>query len=293
VAKALNLPLVNRPTNCHLAGNTDLTISGAPVSVNNAGTGDNQCNGTFSKASVETTEMGATNFANSPASLVTIQAGADDIQFGDCMLWELTFGIDGKECVSDGVPTRDVNARLDNVTGALTKVIEETAPNATNGVDVLNYYNPIPAPGNFARSSIGTGSSIDPVCSALSLNYPRIYNDATILQHALNNAIRLAVTRTARAGFNVRLVDIADLEVQHEMCTGAPALFSGELMPGSQFGEDLATIASGWAQCKAGLKSGCDAKQVASNDIHAHVWRAAHPNTFGQADIAKAVEAAR
>ena len=64
-----------------------------------------------------------------PAALVTIQAGADDIDFAGCIEGALTHGSLHSECVSsDDAPTPSVEQDLSNVTSALTTEIESVSP---------------------------------------------------------------------------------------------------------------------------------------------------------------------
>jgi hypothetical protein len=73
------------------------------------------------------------------------------------------------------------------------------------------------------------------------------------------------------------------------MCTGNPALFSAVPIPQSQFDNDLQVI----AKCHVPVfrpKSCSTDEPNAVNDIVGRVWRTAHPNAFGQQDIARAVE---
>jgi hypothetical protein len=280
-----------RSGNCTLAGN-DLAISGATAAQADARTGNDQCTGWPDSESVQQDELPAAQISSRPAELVTIQAGADDIDFSQCMAWELTkfaaFHAQGTRCVKNGSVIPAVTAELAHVRSALTSEIEQTAPYAKHIV-VLNYYQVIPEPTEFQKSSISSGGKVDPVCWGLSHNLQGAYNDAVTLQSALNVSIDQAVSNAHSAGINnVQLVDLTDLEAGHEMCTGNPALFSGEPMPKSQFDTDLQVIIA----CHAYFSQSCQTTEpYAETDLANHSWRAAHPNTFGQQDIASAVEA--
>jgi hypothetical protein len=162
---------------------------------------------------------------------------------------------------------------LANVRDALRSVVERVAPDAQQVV-VLSYYQVVPPPSQFAKSSISPKSGeVDPVCWGLSNNKKGAYKDAQVIQSALNQAISGAVTDAEKDGAtNVRLVDLTHLEDDHGICTASPALFSGELM-------NKRTLAS-------------DIVSLNGQDIENHAWRTGHPNSSGQQDIARAVESA-
>jgi hypothetical protein len=281
VQTSLKLSMSVRPTNCALTGD-QLSISGAQASVKDASTSpasptdlNYQCPGI---RNVQTTEMPADNLATGPAALVTIQAGADDINFGGCIEGALSHSVLHSECVSsDNTPTPSVQHDLSNVSGALTAEIESVS-SRTKRVAVLNYYDPIPNPTDFVNSSIEeSGHQVNPLCLLIGMNKDSLSDQGVIILDALNGAIRQAVINAQAAGSkNVTYVDISKVAVGHEMCTADPAIFSGEPMPISQLTSDLFTIALSGSQ----------------NDVRRHLWRAAHPNQLGQQDIAKAVEAA-
>ena len=329
VAAALSLTLDRRTGNCTLTGD-DLAISGAAAASADTGTpktGNSQCAQWPNNESVQQDEWNAAQLAQDPATLVTIQAGADDIHFTDCMKWELSkVGVhfQSGQCVQNNAAytyfgkcmkwentgyslwhvldpgcvrntsvspaqvftsssMNDIPAALSNIRKALFLEIKEADLYAKH-IAVLNYYQPIPNPVDFRKESIFPGGQVDPVCWALSHNLKGAYNDAVIIQAALNNVIAGAVSDAISAGVkNVQLIDISNLEATHEMCTGDPALFSGELMPKSQFYSDLAA----GAECFVFDTSSCKAKE---QDLTDHIWRTAHPNAFGQQDIAHAIE---
>ena len=281
VQKSLKLSMSVRPTNCMLTGD-QLSISGAQASTRDASTSpaprteiNYQCPGI---RNVQATEIPADNLATKPAALVTIQAGADDINFGGCIEGALSHSVLHSACVSpDNTATPSVRKELSNVTRALTAEIESVSSH-TKRVAVLNYYDPIPSPTDFSQSSIEVpGHQVNPLCFLVGLNKDSLSNQGEIIVDALNTAIHQAVLDARAAGNkNVTYVDISRVEVGHEMCTADPAIFSGEPMPISELTRDLFTIALSGSQ----------------NDIRRHLWRAAHPNQLGQHDIAKAVEAA-
>ncbi len=280
VQGSLNLSMSVRPTNCTLTGD-QLSISGAHAS--SQGTSGNpsspaalnyQCPG---NRNVQNDEIAADNLATKPAALVTIQAGADDIDFAGCIEGALTHSVLHSQCVaSNNAPTPSVVQELSSVTSALTAEIESVSPH-TKRVAVLNYYDPIPSSTDFANSSIvGPGSEVNPLCFLIGVNKVSLSDQSDIVVNALNTAIDEAVLNAQAAGDkNVTYVDVSKVEVGHEMCTADPAIFSGEPMPMTELTRDLVTIALTGSQ----------------NDIERHVWRAAHPNALGQQQIAKKVEA--
>jgi hypothetical protein len=234
--------------------------------------------------SVQGTEVQADGLSTNPASLVTIQAGADDIGFGDCLLNVLTHGAEGSSCVADGEPSSAITKELKNVRSSLKSIIEQVS-HYTKQIAVVDYYEPVPSPNDFDGSSSHSGTNVDPICLALQTDKDGAYNEGVIVTTALNVAIFGAIDDARKDGVkNVVLVDISALEVGHEMCTGYPALFSGEWMSASALGGDVADLLA----CKYG-KVECKAAALAQDDIMEHTWRAAHPNIYGQQDIANAV----
>jgi lysophospholipase L1-like esterase len=332
MATALHLTQSIRSGDCTLTGD-ELAISGAAASdsVTDTGSGSNaQCPGWLGSQSVEGNELPAAQLAQDPATLVTIQAGADDIDFADCIAYDLTkigfYHAQGHQCVrSNAVKTyfgqclqrertasgswdvldpscvrngavpsqalgKGIPDELGNLRTALAEVIEQAAPDAKH-IAVLNYYQAIPNPKDFQRASASPGpDELDLVCDGLAQNLAGSYNDAVILQAALNDAIAGAVSDATSAGVsNVQLINIADLETGHEMCTGNPAIFSGEPIAKSQFTHDIKTI----AECSVPIFHPGDcgmAGPAAEADLSNHTWRTAHPNASGQQDIARAVE---
>jgi hypothetical protein len=314
VASALHLTQTVRKTNCGLTGD-DLAISGATAASKDTRQGNSQCTEWPGSESLQNNELPNAHLSQHPAAFVTIQAGADDINFPDCMKWELIkiglYHPEGTQCVESDAASKyfgkclkwelsssaawhvldpgcvrsstvkpalvftktrgnDIPAELTNIRTALTDEIEQASPYATQ-IAVLNYYLPIPNPTDFKKTSIFSGGQVDPVCWGLSHNLKGAYNDAVIIQAALNNTIAAAVSNAVGAGIkNVQLVDISNLEVGHEMCTGSPAIFSGQLMPKSQFYKDIL------------FRRG--------QDFEKYIWRAAHPNVYGQQDIANSIE---
>jgi hypothetical protein len=268
----LHLTMDIRPTNCTLEKD-DMAFSGAPMSNNNRGDGNNQCSNFTKSVSVEGDELAYSDIVDSPAQLVTIQAGADDIQFADCLKADLLSPF-GARCVQNGKVTTDVSNRLKNLHGALLSLIYFLSRSQSAAhIAVLNYYQAIPSLRDFDPRSAQPNGNIDLICTLLAGNLSQTRNDAVVVQQALNNEIASAVTEAKNNGItNVQLVDISHLEDHHEMCTGKPALFSGEPMSHFRFFFDT------------------NSQTFDLPDLEDHVWRAAHPNSFGQRDIANAVE---
>lgn len=90
VAAKFGLSLNIRSTACTLTGD-DLAVSGAPAASLNVTGPDTNCGATTGLGkSVQTNELAASDLGSLPAKLVTIQAGADDIDFANCLEYDLT-----------------------------------------------------------------------------------------------------------------------------------------------------------------------------------------------------------
>lgn len=325
VASVLHYSMGLRTSNCSLSGD-NLSISGAHASSVNAGNApvtepsasNFQCSswgpyplfgqsvpGASGNPSIQGTEVAAASLSTNPAALVTIQAGADDIGFGDCLKFILSFDHLGKSCLTKGEePTSALEGELAHVTSSLLQTIKQVSPDAGR-VAVVGYYQPIPAPSNFDASSAYNATSFNPVCLLLAANMrlnkttvgygpDSAYDAGVILTAALNTAIIRAVKEAQAEGVsNVAYVNIEGLEVGHEMCTADPALFSGEAwsyasLTGPVFGNVTACRTSEFNPVVCALA----AKRMYEDmkgGLEAHTWRVAHPNRFGQQDIAKAV----
>lgn len=297
VAEGLGLKMVRRSSNCakgeSLLPGDQLSVSGAQASATLAAEAaptptnapNYQCPGR--NRSVQGTELPAANLAAHPARLVTIQAGADDIDFSGCLEYLVLHNHLGRDCANNGQVTSYVGDRLPYVKAALASIIESVSPYA-HEVVVVDYYDPIPAPNDFDESSTSIGTSINSICQGLQLNKREAYNDSVTITTSLDNTIIEAVDEAKSHGYsNVLLVNISSLLAHHEMCTKDPAVFSGEAIGEDALRTDLAAIAS----CKAAGFL-CSAATSAQEDIEQHTWRAAHPNVLGQRDIARAVLAA-
>lgn len=177
---------------------------------------------------MENDELPAAQLAQDPATLVTIQAGADDIAFDQCLTWDLAkLGpkhFEGQQCVKHGQVTKALHDELQEVQDALVREITEAAPYAQH-IAVLNYYQAIPRASDIRRSSIYyPHGQVDPVCWLLSNNAQGTRSDATIIQSALNGAILKAVDQVITsadlpAGHTVQPIDVSGIEAGHEMCT--------------------------------------------------------------------------
>lgn len=257
VAQAIGYKLAVRSTYCSLSGD-QLTVSGAHMSVDNRVGRWKDCPRNGTVPNVYPDEFNAANFAQDPPTLVTIQAGADDINFAGCLKGALALPakLGAKRCVNRTGITSKISSELANVTNSLSQLITAIA-SATNGktrVLVLDYYDPIPNPSSFVQD----GSFL---CTALATRNAAAYQEALLVQGALNLAISQGVTQAASGPTHPQatFVDIADVlggissNIAHNVCTAQPWLFSGDPFDGL-------------------------------------FWRAVHPNALGQAAIAQVVE---
>jgi len=255
VASAKNLSLTTRSTYCSLTGD-QLTVSGAPMSGADVTGAWKDCPTKGKHPAVFPTEFNAAGWSTPPA-LVTIQAGADDIDFAGCLGYALGARgfIGGRKCTAHGHVTKWVNQRLTNVTSALDQLITSigSKTNDQTKIFVLNYYEPIPPPDSF----VSDGSQL---CGLLDLSKVPAFNQALIIQSALNRAIEQGIFDAEHRASPppVTLVDISGLmggfgaTTPHGVCTAQPWVFTGSLF---------------------------DAK----------FWRAVHPNALGQQAIAQAI----
>ncbi len=297
VAHALGLTMTVRPTNCHLTGD-QLSISGAVSDPSDNTNPDGQCPPQRARYLGE--EVAAAGLEQHPARLVLLQDGADDIDFAACLEYALAraagvgLGL-GTQCLANGGVTPELAAKLSNVRTSLTQAIEAVAPHAARVV-VLNYYQPIPRPGQVADDSAASHLHTNLVCTGLKVNTAATYADALVVGGALNAAIAGAVS-DARADHvtNIELVDISSTMEGHGICTADPWIFSGEPVPDATLAVDAASVA-GAASCDRLAVLPCASldrrAKAAELDLQDYVWRAAHPNASGQTAIARAVERA-
>jgi len=250
VDKALGLlPLNYRKLDCALYSPTglpydQLAVSGAPSQPSQWVSGDSTCGDSVMG------ELDQAQLSKFPPALVTLQVGADDVDFGACLTWALTEPIPipgGQKCVNGSDPTDfsltpRVSSELGTLYSGITNIISRIhreAPGAQ--IVVLDYYQPIPQ-----ADAVLSGSSA--ICHDIRFSSQggnwRTYirNIGTYLQGRLNNTIHTATQQFPDVAF----VELASLMSGHEMCTPDTWLYS-----------DL--------------------------------WNAAHPTATGQQQIADAV----
>jgi len=203
-------------------------------------------------------EVDAANLTADPPSLVTIQAGADDINFAGCLTYALGFPgiLGGIKCTDGNHVTKHVADILSNVTTGLSDTIKyiDRQTQTKTRIAVVNYYEPIPARADF----VSDGSQL---CTALDAHNKgnEVYHEALTIQKALNDAIAKGVSEATQAGDPATVIDVSNVfgglgTTSHGICTAQPMLFTGSLLDGK-------------------------------------FWRAVHPTIGGQAAIAKVVEA--
>ena len=299
VAASLRLTMTVRPTNCDLNGD-QLAISGAVADpVDNTGL-DGQCLHPPQRARNLGEEIAASDLARRPARLVLLQDGADDTHFSECLEYELTHVIGsvglGTNCVDNFRVTPELATELTRVRSSLATAIEEVAPHAGT-VAVLDYYQPIPAPGQEADDSAQTALGTNLVCAGLKLDASGAYAAAQVVLTALNDAVAGAVADArARGVHNLTMVDIAHTFDGHGVCTADPWVFSSELIPDATLADDVARIVAAKACTAASglLHTPCASLTASANrakqNLKDYVWRAAHPTLSGQRAIAAGTE---
>jgi hypothetical protein len=301
VAHALDLSMTVRTTNCRLTGD-QLAISGAVADPADDTARDTQCPVPPQQTRSLSTELADAHLAEHPARLVLLQAGADDIDFGNCLEYQLgrVLGVGvglGTQCVGNGTVTAAVATKLARARTNLADAIESMAPHART-IAVLNYYQPVPAPAEIADDSGLSGLGVNLVCTGLKANAAATYGAALVVSSAVNHAVAGAVSDAqARGVHNVQLIDVSRVGAGHGMCSSHPWFFSGEELSDAALTGDVARIAAAKACTAAGVLSrtsscaGLDVQAArAKDDLRAHVWRAAHPTAVGQRALATAVE---
>jgi hypothetical protein len=234
-------PLALRPTGCGLTGPgapyDQLAISGAPVVDGPWAPTDGDCRRPGAPAgphpAVVSDELDAARLAADPPVLVTIQAGADDLDFAGCL--EALLGVPavlgGDRCVTDGRDGPRLTARATAEIGevrrglrAAVDAVHTSAPHAQ--VVVVDYYQPIPAPTAAVRGTSAVCRDLR-LRTRLGLGPPSTSwravtrAEADLVQQRLDGAIR----SVADSYPDVRLVDIAGLFAGHELCTTDSWLF--------------------------------------------------------------------
>lgn len=222
-------PLKYRATGCDLTGD-QLAISGAP-SIDNAWTGqDKSCNLPVQRA-VFLDETNAANLVADPPALVTIQAGADDINFSGCLIAVLGLprvprlfkphacvrGPDNRLSL-----TSEATSELASLQSGLTAIINTVHRKAPGAQIVLvNYYQILPSP---SEAVLGSSDA----CRWLRFRSntgigwrQSIYAQGMFVQQKLNQAIASVAGQFG----DVQFVDISRLFDGHELCTGNTWLF--------------------------------------------------------------------
>lgn len=300
VADDFGLTMTVRPTNCDLEDD-QLSVSGAVASGVDNTSRDGQCPVPPRQARNLSDELAASDLVRQPARLVLLQDGADDIDFSACLENQLArvlnVGIGlGTSCVTDGTVTPTVAGQLARVRTSLAQAIEMLAPH-TATLAVLDYYQPIPAPGQIAKGTAASSLHTNLVCSGLKPNAGSTYAAARVVLSALNAAIAGAV-HDARAHHvkNVTLVDVARTFAGHGICTAHPWVFSGEPVPDATLAADAEHIVAAKACSGTDILHGaaaCSALSTAAKsaerNLQDYVWRAAHPTAAGQRALAAAV----
>ncbi|MET8845965.1 SGNH/GDSL hydrolase family protein [Amycolatopsis sp. NPDC004625] len=236
LAKSLGYNFTIRKDGCTLTGD-QLAVSGAP-SIDNKWTGkDADCR--YPKGvpvplqkAVSPNEVLAADLKNHPPSLVTLQAGADDVDFAACLASLLSAPANPfmhvENCVDQDrkgnyVVTQKFATELKSLKDGLTKTLDavhDAAPAAQ--ILLLDYYQIIPgADADLAGSSF--------ICRDLRFSKQggkwrtSIRAKADFLQKTLNSTIGAAATGRAY----VKTVDISSAFSGHEMCTKSTWVFDG------------------------------------------------------------------
>jgi lysophospholipase L1-like esterase len=253
-------PLHDRQNSCDLVGKNgshfdQLAVSGAP-SIDNAWTGpDSDCvyrRGVVvpEHKAVFLDELSAANLRSDPPGLVTIQAGADDIDFAACLASLLgvpeTPWMHVENCVNGSPGKYTVTSKVKEELASLATglsgsiaFIKNRAPKAQ--IVLVDYYQIIP-------SADATLKGSSAVCGDVRFSRKggawrsAIRSKAEFLQKQLNDTI----SSVAAKSHGVAFFDISSLFQGHEMCTTDTWLLDGS-------------------------------------------WDAAHPNATGQWQIGQAV----
>jgi hypothetical protein len=301
VATDFGLTMSVRPTNCRLLGD-QLAISGAVANAADNTERDGQCLHPARPARNLGNEIAAAALRQHPARLVLLQDGADDIHFSACLEYELarvlgtSLGL-GTDCVQNGQVTSALATELARVRSSLASAIEQVAPDAET-VAVLNYYQPIPAPGQIADDTSVSGLGTNLVCTGLKANASSTATAAQVVLSALNNSIARAVADARAHGVrNVFLVDVAHALDGHGICTTDPWAFSSERVPDATLAADAEHILAAKACRAAGSALHTDQScsslvaraDEAEQSLTDYVWRTAHPTAAGQRAIAAVV----
>ncbi|HEY1651561.1 MAG TPA: hypothetical protein VGG09_06725 [Acidimicrobiales bacterium] len=301
LATDFGLTMTVRPTNCDLVGD-QLAISGAVANAADNTQRDGQCQHPARQARNLGSEIAAAALRQHRARLVLLQDGADDIHFSACLEYELarllgtSLGL-GTDCVQNGAVTSALTTELARVRAGLVSAIEQIAPDAAT-VAVLNYYQPVPTPGQIADGTSLSGLNTNLVCTGLKANAASTAAAAQVVLSALNKSITGAVADARAHGVrNVQLVDVADAVDGHGLCTADPWVFSSELVPDTTLTADAEHILAAKACTAAGSAlhsdASCSSLEARANQseqsLTAYVWRTAHPTAAGQRALAAVV----
>ena len=252
LAKMLGLSMNVRKDGCTLTGD-QLAVSGAPTVAANINGPDVQCHSSKPHKTVDPSEIA--HLGTKTATLVTVQAGADDVDFGGCLMHEIKiyvpykiYGQNSRKCTSGSGVTGAESNRINDMRvalGAILSRIRRQQPKAT--VVVLNYYQPVPSLSDFVNIDKSE------VCAHLAVpgRLQTAYAHAVIVQDAMNRAIATEMEQHSHD----HLVNLAGGSVftGHGMCTRKPYVFTGGPTEG--------------------------------------LWRFGYPNKQGQLAIAKAIRA--
>jgi hypothetical protein len=289
-----------RRTNCALSGD-QLAISGAVAAAADDTRPDTQCPVPPRQARNLGDEVAAADLAPRPARLVLLQVGADDIDFGSCLEYELAHVLGtglalGTQCVANGGVTPAVAARLSRARTSIARAIEAMSPHA-KAIAVLNYYQPVPSPQELADDSALSGLGTNLVCTGLKANAAPTYAAAQVVSRAVNHAVGGAVADArARGVHNVELIDVSAMAAGHGMCTKSSYFFSGEPIADATLAADLARVAAARACTTSGILRDQTCARLeagaaqAEQQLRDYVWRAAHPTAAGQSALAAVVE---
>jgi len=226
LAKSLGLTLDIRNDGCTLAGD-QLAVSGAPSVVANINGPDVECHSARPHKTVDPNELD--HLGTAAASLVTVQVGADDIDFGGCLMHEINirvpysiYGQNPRKCTSGSGLTGQESNRLKTMRIALGEIltsVRKQQPKAT--IVVLNYYQPIPSPSEFVDIDHSE------VCAQLAVpgRLDGAYAHAVIVQDALNQAI--ATEMALHSHDHLVNLALGSVFAGHGMCTRKPYLFTG------------------------------------------------------------------
>ncbi len=298
VARSLRLVMQVRATNCGLTGD-QLAISGAVADPVDNTARDGQCLHPPQQARNLPEEIASADLDRRPARLVLLQDGADDIHFADCLEYALAHVVDsvglGTDCVDNGRVTPVLSTELAHVRSSLATAIEEVSPHAGT-VAVLDYYQPVPAPGELADDTTQTGLGTNLVCAGLKLEGSTAYAAAQVVLAGLNDAVAGAVADARSAGVhNLTMVDLAHAFDGHGLCTTDPWVFSSEPIGDTTLTDDLTRIGAAkvCTETSSLLDTPCaslrSSAAQATAALKGYVWRTAHPTLAGQRAITAVV----